>query len=235
MHHRPVGEHLRGRHREAVLGLGIEGAVAMVLGGTGGEVLAGRAVFPHVIGRLNGIGVHRQGAVGTGRERHPRPRRRLTVFREQLVAIEGRGAAVEMPEDAASGRGIVQLLDADRQRDFRLAGQDVLPGAVQRHRRRGAAALDIDHRHPLGEQPFAHQRDETDLTAHHGLAPVIHHAVAEPGELDIAPVGHAGIGEYSEIGVAAQIAHRLVGKAPEGRGKGTDDIDVAGHDDAPHT
>ncbi len=135
-------------------------------------------------------------------------------------------------KDGRGALGLVaadQLFDAYRQADLGLAGQHVLASAVEGEGGGGAAAFDIDHRHPLGEQPFFDQRREGHLAADAALPPLAHAAVAEPGLFDQprAVAAEAAIEQQIGIGPAGQVGEGLVLVLAEGRARGGNDIDLA--------
>ena len=109
----------------------------------------------------------------------------------------------------------------------RPARQHVLPRAVQRHAARGAAGLDVDHRHALGEQPLAHQRREADLAADVALAPAAHAAVAEPGVARCgSPSARPASAQRGQVGLARQVLEARVGPLAEAGAAGADDVGV---------
>ena len=226
--HGAVGQHLVGRHVEAVLRLGVQAAMVVVLGRADGDLPLRGAVGLHVPGGLHGVGVHVQRAAGAGLERLAGflPGAGVVVapaLRLQLVDAGG--------EDGRHSRRVVgadELLDAQRQAHLRLARQHVLPRAVEGEGRGGAAAFDVDHRHALGEQPLLHQRREAHLPADAALPPLAQAAVAEPGLLDqrCVATGQAGVGQHLGVGLAHQVVEALVGVLAERRARGADDVDV---------
>ena len=226
--HRPVVQHVLDRKLEAVLRLLVLRAVAVVLGRAGRDLALRRAVGLHVIAGLHGVGVHEHRAVRPFLERLAGLLAGLGVvippfLRRQLVDRR----AVDRHRVFRRGR-VEQLLDADGKAEAALAGEDVLPCAVERHLGRGAAALDVDHRHPLREQALAHQRREQDLAADRGLAVDPQAAVGEPAEFDGVAGLHAGVGKRAAIGFAGEIAIAFFGCALEAGRTGANDPGV-GH------
>ena len=225
--HRPILQHRLGRHLEAVLRLFVQGAVVVVLGGPGGDLLLRGTVLPHVPLGLHGIGVHEDGAIGPGLELRADQSGHLVHLVDQPLVLAGDVALVEEPRRALGRIGAEQLLDADAEGEFVRTRQHVLPGAHEGGRGRRTGVLDVEHRHALGEKPLLDQWLEKCLGTDRILAPEAHAAVAHPARLDVGACLHAGIRKRPEIGLAREVAEAHARVLLEGRGVGTDDIDVA--------
>src|SRR6185437_2642453 len=225
--HRPVLHHRLWRHLEAVLRLVVQGAVIVVLGGADGDLLLGRTVLPHVPLRLHGVGVHEDRAVIARLELRADHLADPVHLLDQPVVLAGDVALVEEVRGALRHLGREQLLDADAERQLVRAGQDVLPRAHEGGRGGGTGVLDVEHRHPLGEQPLLDQRLEQRLTADRVLPPEGHAAIAQPARFDVGAGLHAGILQGPEIGLAREVAEAQAGVLLEGRRVGTDDVNIA--------
>ena len=216
-----VGEHLVDGHGEPVLGQRVGRAVRVVLGRARGDLGLRRAVAGHVDGRLDRVGVHEHRAAGSPFERAAREGGELLVLGDEaglVEVVDARAVGVEhlLPHGGILvGSGAVGLLDAHRQRHLGIAAADVLHRAVERHRRRRARALDVDDRHPLGEQAFVDELDRADLAADAALTPGVHEAVAEPRGGDVVAVPEPGVGEHAQVGLAGEVLERAVGSPGE--------------------
>ena len=106
---------------ELVLGVGIERAVAVVLGRADGDLALRGAVPRHVMAGLHGVGVHENGAVRGGIERLAG----LVAGGAVIVAPFVGVVAVDRPVEHGRGLfrrvGVIDLLDPDGQADLGLA------------------------------------------------------------------------------------------------------------------
>ena len=221
-------EHLLGRQDEAILRERIERAHRVILGRGHSQLPECGAVFLHVVGRLHGIGGHEDGAAARiRREGLARLLPRVGIVVLPLFRIERVYAALEyFPGPVGVGRD-EGFLHADGKREIRLPGEDVLPGAVKRHRCRCTSTLHIDHGHPLRKQAFAHQRREAHLPADVALAESPHPAVGEPGHSNGRAVGEAGVVEDHGVSLPGEVLEGRIGMFAEFRTGGTDHVDVA--------
>ena len=215
------------RHLEAILRLLVQRAVIVVLGGADGDLGLRRAVLPHVPLGLHGIGVHEDRAVVARLELRADHRGHTVHLLDQPVVLAGDVALIEQPRRALRRLRAEQLLDAEAERQFMRAGQHVLPRAHEGGRGGGAGILDVEHRHPLGEQPLLDQRLEQRLPADRVLAPEAHAAIAQPAGLDVGALVHPGVLQGAEIGLAGEVAETQAGVFLEDGRIGADHVDVA--------